>query len=102
MNEKTKINILRVSKGQVIPWEHSFKDDIESVETIERVAPEVALVKESCLPFKINCIFETEEDADLFCVQYKHKVIRNIKRKSVLKRQKEKPVTGAFDNVIEV
>lgn len=99
---KTKINILRISKGQVIPWEHYFKDDIEGVETIERVAPEVILLKEHCLPFKINCVFESEEDTDLFCVHYKHKVIRNIKRKSVLKRQKEKSVSGAFDNVIEV
>ena len=99
---KTKISILRISKGQVMPWEHYLKADIEGVETIERVAPEVALLKETCLPFKINCIFYSEEDADLFCVQYRHKVIRNIKRKSVLKRQKEKPVSGAFDNVIEV
>lgn len=99
---KTKINILRVSKGQVIPWDHSLKSDIEGVETIERVAPEVALVKETCLPFKINCVFDSEEDADLFCRQYSHKVIRTIKKKSVLKRQKEKPVSGAFDNVIFV
>lgn len=99
---KTKINILRISKGQVVPWEHYLKNDIEGIETIERVAPEVALLKETCLPFKINCVFESEEDADLFCVHYNHKVIRTIKKKSVLKRQKEKPVTGAFDNVIFV
>lgn len=99
---KTKINILRISKGQVVPWEHYLKNDIIGIETIERVAPEVALLKEHCLPFKINCIFETAEDTDLFCRQYKHKVTRNIKRKSEPKRQKEKPVGGAFDNIIEV
>lgn len=99
---KTKISILRISKGQVMPWEHYLKADIEGVETIERVAPEVILLKEHCLPFKINCVFESEEDTEIFCRQYSHKVIRNIKRKSVLKRQKEKPVSGAFDNIIEV
>ena len=99
---KTKINILRVSKGQVVPWEHYLKNDIEDVETIERVAPEVILLKERCLTFKINCIFETEEDADLFCVQYNHKVIRNIKKKSAVKQPKVKAVTNSFDYVIEV
>ncbi|WP_339734904.1 hypothetical protein [uncultured Gimesia sp.] len=98
---KANINILRIHKGQVVPWNHYLQDDIIGIETIERVALEVALVKETCLPFKINCIFESEEDAEIFCRQYSHKVIRNIKKKSVLKRPKKEAIEP-FDNIIFV
>ena len=99
---KSKINILRIHKGQVIPWEHYLKENIEGVESIKRVAPEVVLVKEQCLPFNINCIFESEEDADIFCEQYSHKTKRKMNKiKSAPKKPTKEPVE-LFDNIIFV
>ena len=97
-----KINILRIRKGQVIPWEHYLKADIEGVEEIERVAPEVVLVKEQCLPFTINCVFECEEDADRFCGQYSHRLKENLKKKSEPKQPKKEAVKSSFDHFIFV
>lgn len=99
---KTNINILRIHNGQVIPWNHYLKDDIEGVEIIKRVAPEVVLVKEGCLPFTINCIFESEEDADIFCRQYSHKTKRSNSKKKSAPKQPKKEAVDLFDNIIFV